>query len=269
MAGGCAQRPLHRAVQRVRARQERARRGDPVRCLGRRQERGPTRAGRGTDRRGISGSDRLHAEEPVDGTTQLGHGPGPFREDVDELGRQRAHWHRAGGELRPGCLVGRLLHRVVERRLQPLAGLRGEVVDDPADRDRGGIRLIGRDGALRHQGAGGGGVVPLRLPRHLGEASHHDGEHHDRGNEQDDRPGRRSTARAAAWPAWRHRHRKLQGNGRLYTARNEAPGVSPDVVSVLAVERHCTVGAIARTSTRLRCRSTSCRMSAITSSVRR
>src|ERR1700679_2632692 len=69
--------------------------------------------------------------------------------------------------------------------------------------------------------------------------------------------------------AQRHRHRKLQGEGRLYTARKDESGVSPDVVSVLALERHWTVGAMARTSTRLRCRSTSPRMSLMTWSVRR
>ena len=90
------------------------------------------------------------------------------------------------------------------------------------------------------------------LPRYLGETAHNQCEHDHRCDEQDDRSGRGSTARATAWPAERHRRRKLLRQRRIYTARKEASGVSPDVVSVLALFLHCTVGAMARTSALLR-----------------
>ena len=159
-------------------------------------------------------------------------------------------------------LARRLQHRAVERGLQALAGLRRQVAHEAAHRrDVVTLDCSATHGALRGQGPVRVGVVALRLPRHLGQAAHQER----RARSPLQRAGRSAGpvidgARVGVACVATSPQEPTAGTGLTYTARKDESGVSPAVVRVLALERHCTVGAMARTSTRSRWRSTSSRM---------
>ena len=262
------ERATHRGVERVRARQRRARRRNAVGRLCRRQERGSTARRRG-DVVGRSGDgEGLHAEVAVDRRAEVAHRLGPVGKDGGEVGPHRPERRRAGRVGGPDRLVGRLLDDPVERDLEAGPVLRLDHVHQR--RDEVAVALdcsattppCAASAGRRWRRSPATAVRPASGHRRGAPEDPHRPEHNERA-------GRRATARATAGPTGRHRRRNLLRQRCDYSARNEESPDSPAVESVLALERHCTVGAMARTSTRSRWCSTSSRISPMTSSVRR
>ena len=192
VARRCRQGSPHRAVEAVRAGQQRAGRRNAVRRLRRRQEGGLAGAPRGgrAGGRDPNGGNGLHPEEPVErsrssltdwarSANTAAKSPATEPGGTEPAARSaRADW------------PGGLLHCGIERGLQGLAVLPLQVVDQAAHLRRRHVGLVGDDGALRGKRPVRVGVVTLRLPRHLGEPAHEERQHDHRCNEQDDRAGR-------------------------------------------------------------------------------
>ena len=218
----------HRAVERVRPRQQRARRRNAVGRLRRRQERGLATGGRRRGRGRPGDREGLHAEVPVDGGAEVAHRLGAVGKDGGEVRTERPERRgRAALSARVDSSAD-CWTIAVQLDLQAGPVLRLDHTHERRDRGRRGVGLLGHHAALRGERPVRGGVVALRLPRHLGQAPDQQGRQNDHGRQHDERAGAGSTARAAAGPTGRHRRRNLQRVGCDYTARKEeSPAFRP------------------------------------------